>query len=98
MNEEIKLWCTLLGMAVLSAIVRYRTFIGAVMDAVLGFTMGIISFHLLSYWSLTDEVRCGFTGAIILFARPLYDTIEKFITEKLTDVVLSLNSKKKKKC
>lgn len=98
MNEEIKLWCTLLGMAVLSAIVRYRTFIGAVMDAVLGFTMGIISYHLLSYWSLTDEVRCGFTGAIILFARPLYDTIEKFITEKLADVVLSLNGKKKKKC
>ncbi len=93
MNEELKLWCTFLGLAVLSAIVRYRTFIGAVLDAVLGFTMGIISFHLLSYWSLTDEVRCGFTGAIILFARPLYDTIEKFITEKLTDTLISMKGK-----
>lgn len=94
MNEELKLWCTFLGLAVLSAIVRYRTFIGAVMDAVLGFTMGIISFHLLSYWSLTDEVRCGFTGAIILFARPLYDTIERFITEKLTDTLTSMKGQK----
>ena len=94
MNEELKLWCTFLGLAVLSAIVRYRTFLGAVMDAVLGFTMGIISFHLLSYWSLTDEVRCGFTGAIILFARPLYDTIEKFITEKLTDTLTSMKGQK----
>lgn len=93
MNEELKLWCTFLGLAVLSAIVRYRTFIGVVMDAVLGFTMGIISFHLLSYWSLTDEVRCGFTGAIILFARPLYDTIEKFITEKLIDIFNNVRSK-----
>lgn len=94
MNEELKLWCAFLGLAVLSAIVRYRTFIGAVMDAVLGFTMGIVSFHLLSYWSLTDEVRCGFTGAIILFARPLYDTIEKFITEKLTDTLTSMKGQK----
>lgn len=94
MNEELKLWCTFLGLAVLSAIVRYRTFIGAVMDAVLGFTMGIISFHLLSYWSLTDEVRCGFTGAIILFARPLYDTIERFITEKLTDTLTSMKGRR----
>lgn len=94
MNEEIKLWCTFLGLAVLSAIVRYRTFIGAVLDAVLGFTMGIISFHLLSYWNLTDEVRCGFTGAIILFARPLYDTIEKFITEKLADTLTSMKGQK----
>lgn len=94
MNEELKLWCTFLGLAVLSAIVRYRTFIGAVLDAVLGFTMGIISFHLLSYWSLTDEVRCGFTGAIILFARPLYDTIEKFITEKLTDTLTSMKGRR----
>lgn len=94
MNEELKLWCTFIGLAVLSAIVRYRTFLGAVMDAVLGFTMGIISFHLLSYWSLTDEVRCGFTGAIILFARPLYDTIEKFITEKLTDTLTSMKGQK----
>lgn len=94
MNEEIKLWCTFLGLAVLSAIVRYRTFLGAVLDAVLGFTMGIISFHMLSYWSLTDEVRCGFTGAIILFARPLYDTIEKFITEKLADTLTSMKGRK----
>ena len=94
MNEELKLWCTFLGLAVLSAIVRYRTFIGAVLAAVLGFTMGIISFHLLSYWSLTDEVRCGFTGAIILFARPLYDTIEKFITEKLTDTLTSMKGRR----
>lgn len=94
MNEELKLWCTFLGIAVLSAIVRYRTFLGAVLDAVLGFTMGIISFHLLSYWSLTDEVRCGFTGAIILFARPLYDTIEKFITEKLTDTLTSMKGRR----
>lgn len=94
MNEELKLWCTFLGLAVLSAIVRYRTFLGAVLDAVLGFTMGIISFHLLSYWSLTDEVRCGFTGAIILFARPLYDTIEKFITEKLTDTLTSMKGRR----
>jgi hypothetical protein len=94
MNEELKLWCTFLGLAVLSAIVRYRTFIGAVLDAVLGFTMGIVSFHLLSYWSLTDEVRCGFTGAIILFARPLYDTIERFITEKLTDTLTSMKGQK----
>lgn len=94
MNEELKLWCTFLGLAVLSAIVRYRTFIGAVLDAVLGFTMGIISFHLLSYWSLTDEVRCGFTGAIILFARPLYDTIEKFITEKLADTLTSMKGRR----
>lgn len=94
MNEELKLWCTFLGLAVLSAIVRYRTLLGAVLDAVLGFTMGIISFHLLSYWSLTDEVRCGFTGAIILFARPLYDTIERFITEKLTDTLTSMRGQK----
>lgn len=94
MNEELKLWCTFLGLAVLSAIVRYRTFIGAILDAVLGFTMGIVSFHLLSYWSLTDEVRCGFTGAIILFARPLYDTIERFITEKLTDTLTTMKGQK----
>lgn len=94
MNEEVKLWVTFLGLAVLSAIVRYRTFIGAVLDSVLGFLMGTISFHLLSYWDITDEVRCGFTGAIILFARPLYDTIEKFITEKLADTILTIRRKK----
>ena len=66
------------------------------MDSVLGFLMGTISYHLLSYYSITDEVRCGFTGAIILFARPLYDTIEKFITEKLTDCLTSLKSISKK--
>ena len=96
MYEEVKLWMTFICLSVLSAIVRYRTFIGAVMDSVLGFLMGIISYHLLSYYSITDEVRCGFTGAIILFARPLYDTIEKFITEKLTDCLISLKSKKRK--
>lgn len=94
MNEELKLWLTFLGLSVLSAIVRYRTFLGAVLDSVLGFLMGIISFHLLSYWNITDEVRCGFTGAIILFARPLYDTIEKFITEKLTDTLTSMKGRR----
>ena len=96
MNEEVKLWITFMCLAVRSAIVRYRTFIGAVMDSVLGFLMGTISYHLLSYYSITDEVRCGFTGAIILFARPLYDTIEKFITEKLMDCLTLLKSKGKK--
>ena len=96
MNEEVKLWITFMCLSVLSAIVRYRTFIGAVMDSVLGFLMGNISYHLLSYYSITDEVRCGFTGAIILFARPLYDTIEKFITERLTDCLILLKSKSKK--
>lgn len=96
MNEEVKLWIMFMCLSVLSAIVRYRTFIGAVMDSVLGFLMGTISYHLLSYYSITDEVRCGFTGAIILFARPLYDTIEKFITERLTDYLILLKSKSKK--
>ena len=96
MNEEVKLWITFMCLSVLSAIVRYSTFIGAVMDSVLGFLMGTISYHLLSYYNITDEVRCGFTGAIILFARPLYDTIEKFITERLTDCLILLKSKSKK--
>ena len=96
MDEEVKLWITFMCLSVLSAIVRYRKFIGAVMDSVLGFLMGTISYHLLSYYSITDEVRCGFTGAIILFARPLYDTIEKFITERLTDCLILLKSKSKR--
>lgn len=93
MVTEIKVLLMFLGLSVLSAIVRYKTFLGACLDTILGFLMGCTAYHLLSFWQLEDEFRCGCVGVIILFARPLYDTLENFINNKLIDVVESFKRK-----
>lgn len=83
---EIKVLLMFLGLSLLSAVVRFKTLIGACLDTILGFLMGCTGYNLLSFWELGDEFRCGCVGVIILFARPLYDTIEKFISNKLCDL------------
>lgn len=94
MLTELKVLMMFLGLSILSAIVRYKTFFGACLDSVLGFLMGCTAYHLLSFWELEEEFRCGCVGVIILFARPLYDALELFISKKLTDILMSLKKKR----
>lgn len=87
MIDDLKVLGLLLIMATASAFVRFKSFTQFMTDAVLGFIMGYSFYLLLGYWILDGATRSGFCGIIILCSRPLYDWINTFIREKLSEIV-----------
>ena len=87
MFEDLKIVFTLFVMAIMSAFVRFKSLAGFFTDALLGFLMGYSFYLLLGLWVEDGATRSGFCGIIILCSRPLYDWINVFIKEKLSDIV-----------
>lgn len=87
MIDDIKIVFFLIGMAILSAIVRFKTFAGFLVDAALGFAMGYSFYLLLGLWIEDGAVRSGVVGLVILCSRPLYDCAEKFIKDRLEQII-----------
>lgn len=87
MFEDLKIVFTLFVMAVMSAFVRFKSLAGFFTDALLGFLMGYSFYLLLGLWVEDGATRSGFCGIIILCSRPLYDWLNVFIKEKLSDIV-----------
>lgn len=87
MIEDVKILGLLVFMALASAFIRFKSLTQFFTDAVLGFVMGYSFYMLLSYWIADGATRSGFSGIIILCSRPLYDWLNTFIREKLSDLV-----------
>lgn len=87
MFEDLKIVFTLFVMAMMSAFVRFKSLAGFFTDASLGFLMGYSFYLLLGLWVEDGATRSGFCGIIILCSRPLYDWLNVFIKEKLSDIV-----------
>lgn len=87
MLEDLKFTILLIVMSIASAFLRFKSFAQFFADAVLGFILGYSCFLLLGLWVTDGAVRSGFVGIIILEARPLYDWLEGFIKNKLTDLI-----------
>lgn len=87
MIEDLKILGLLVFMALASAFIRFRSLTQFCTDAVLGFVMGYSFYMLLSYWIADGAIRSGFCGLIILCSRPLYDWLNTFIREKLSDII-----------
>jgi|GEM_PF-6827084 len=85
MIEDIKVLLFLMMAAVVSAIIRFKSLTGVFVDAALGFLMGYSFYLLLGFWIEDGATRSGFCGIIILCSRPLYDWLNTFIQEKLSD-------------
>lgn len=87
MIEDLKIVFTLFVMAMMSAFVRFKSLAGFFTDALLGFLMGYSFYLLLGLWVEDGATRSGFCGIIILCSRPLYDWLNVFIRDKLSDIV-----------
>lgn len=87
MFEDLKIVFTLFVMAMMSAFVRFKSLAGFFTDALLGFLMGYSFYLLLGLWVEDGATRSGFCGIIILCSRPLYDWLNVFIRDKLTEIV-----------
>lgn len=87
MFEDLKIVFTLFVMAMMSAFVRFKSLAGFFTDASLGFLMGYSFYLLLGLWVEDGATRSGFCGIIILCSRPLYDWLNVFIRDKLTEIV-----------
>lgn len=87
MFEDLKIVFTLFVMAMMSAFVRFKSLAGFFTDALLGFLMGYSFYLLLGLWVEDGATRSGFCGIIILCSRPLYDWLNVFIKDKLTEIV-----------
>lgn len=87
MIDDLKIWLFLMGMAVISAFIRFKNVFQFFLDAALGFAMGYSFYLLLGKWIEEGATRSGFVGLVILCSRPLYDWIDKFIRTKLTKVL-----------
>ena len=87
MIEDLKIVFTLFVMAMMSAFVRFKSLAGFFTDASLGFLMGYSFYLLLGLWVEDGATRSGFCGIIILCSRPLYDWLNVFIRDKLTEIV-----------
>lgn len=96
MFEDVKIMLTLFLMAVMSAIVRFKTMAQFFTDALLGFLMGYSFYLLLGMWVDDGATRSGFCGIIILCSRPLYDWLNNFIKNKLNSIVDTFLEKEKK--
>lgn len=86
--NDFKIILLLAGMAVASAIIRFKTFTQLCIDALLGFTMGYSFYLMLSLWITDGATRSGISGLIILCSRPLYDWANSFIRNKLSDLIM----------
>lgn len=87
MIDDLKVLLFLTAAAIVSAVVRFKSLAGFFTDAVLGFMMGYSFYLLLGLWVEDGATRSGFCGIIILCSRPLYDWLNVFIKEKLSDIV-----------
>lgn len=87
MIDDLKIIAFLVGMAIVSAIVRFKNFVQFFIDASLGFAMGYSFYLLLGLWIEDGATRSGFVGLVILCSRPLYDWADKFIRTKLTELL-----------
>ena len=87
MIDDLKIWLFLMGMAVISAFIRFKNVFQFFLDAALGFAMGWSFYLLLGYWIEDGATRSGFVGLVILCSRPLYDWADRFIRNKLTKTI-----------
>ena len=87
MIDDLKVLGLLLIMATASAFVRFKSFTQFMTDAVLGFVMGYSFYLLLGHWIADGATRSGFCGIIILCSRPLYDWLNTFIRDKLSELI-----------
>ncbi len=87
MIEDIKVVLFICFAAVISAVIRFKTFAQLCIDALLGFTMGYCSYLFLGLWVADGATRGGFVGLIILISRPLYDWANGFISNKLSELI-----------
>lgn len=85
----------IMGMAIMSAIIRFTTLINFVKDSLLGFLMGFTMYHCLDYFQFSESVKSGIVGAVILTARPLYDFLNILIQTKLLEWFDNYIKKKK---
>lgn len=85
--DDLKIVLFLIGMAIVSALVRFRSVVQFFIDATLGFAMGYSFYLLLGLWIEDGATRSGFVGLLILCSRPLYDCMDKFIKTKLSKLL-----------
>lgn len=93
MINDLKITLFLIGMAIVSSLVRVKNYTTYKMrnfciDSILGFVMGYSCYLLLSYWILDGATRAGFTGMVVLWSRPIYDWVEQFISTQLSKIVM----------
>ena len=87
MIDDLKIVLFLIGMAIVSALVRFKNVVQFFVDAALGFAMGWSFYLLLGYWIEDGATRSGFVGLVILCSRPLYDWADRFIRTKLNHII-----------
>ena len=87
MIDDLKVVLFLMAAAIASAIIRFKSLTQLFIDALLGFLMGYSFYLLLGFWVSDGATRSGFCGIIILCSRPLYEWVNVFIREKLTQMV-----------
>lgn len=87
MIDDLKIVLFLIGMAIVSALVRFKNFVQFFLDAALGFAMGYSFYLLLGMWIEDGATRSGFVGILILCSRPIYDWLNNFIKDKLTGLL-----------
>ena len=87
MIDDLKIVLFLIGMAVVSAMVRFKSIVQFFVDAALGFAMGYSFYLLLGMWIEDGATRSGFVGILILCSRPIYDWMNNFIRTKLTKMI-----------
>ena len=94
MINDLKITLFLLGMAIVSSLVRMKNytsykFRNFCIDSILGFVMGYSCYLLLSHWIIDGATRAGVTGMVVLWSRPIYDWVEQFITTQLSKIVMN---------
>ena len=99
MINDLKIIFFLMGMAVVSSLVRMKNYTtykikNFCIDSILGFVMGYSCYLLLSQWISDGATRAGFTGMVVLWSRPIYDWVEQFITKELSKVIIKKISDK----
>lgn len=99
MINDLKIIFFLMGMAVVSSLVRMKNYTtykikNFCIDSILGFVMGYSCYLLLSQWISDGATRAGFTGMVVLWSRPIYDWVEQFITKELSKVIVKKISDK----
>ncbi len=87
MIDDLKIFILLLIMAILSAIVRAKTLLQAGVDAILGFIMGYSLYLVFDMFEISAPAKAGCACVVVIFSRPLYDAFNKFIINRLFEVM-----------
>lgn len=88
MIEDLKILILLAGMAILSAIVRAKSFIQVCVDAILGFIMGYSLYLVFDMFDISDPAKAGCSCVVVIFARPIYDAFNSFIVHRLFNLLV----------